>query len=653
MLGIGRRAKNATGVRTTHPAVIASAAVHYIITADSGGSLDLARAVRKLLARDVAISAAWPSDGTILVPKRLRRIARSLKSLTSMQTRYERADESGKWTDALRLMLHHPRLGVLFVRSKLVQRAVPDLHRLQRSRSVGDLLGFIARHPWLGLRILPSIRFTRGKPEQKEEVRDSGLDIQDDFRMPDPADAWDKIAEIHDLVIGSQLISAVERQMDSLLFGGPAHDERRFVRLQLRGSTHSMAVPNFASPVDIVLEPRLFLHRSGIVQLSVRVGSDEPLTAQELKSLLWSPEPRVRTSEMSTPLFERTAWADHVTEMTGDFDARKPVARLSHHPAASISELLHIHLTAVLATLHRKAGDWMIYPVGIAAAGDCCPAEAWPQNHEADIRRLLMRVDEDYEVATHVPAPKDLSLRASHSFFADLGSALYIQWKGPRPDGLPELDSLLVVEYSQQLYMRLHSLEESVSSLAVSERLMRRHYAAATELFSELRQGTLRAGESRQVVNHLLDVLGAYRMRSTIETALNLGGMAQASISAARAARRSWWITLLATVLATLVAIPQLRSLLDEVTTVSPDDSQAWLVAPLRWAASLGYWGPWALVAGTAVVALVPMLFGLAIRGLPRRIPQLRQAYAWPTPVKVRRGPAKGQVETSHEEREV
>lgn len=171
----------------------------------------------------------------------------------------------------------------------------------------------------------------------------------------------------------------------------------------------------------------------------------------------------------------------------------------------------------------------------------------------------------------------------------------------------------------------------SVARMILGERELRKRYRDAIDLFSELRQGNVRAGEARDVVSHLLTELGADQMRPTIESALNLAGMAHSTVSAAKASRRSLWITLLATGIAVLVAFPALGQLLDSAAKQPLASGPAGMLAPLRWAASLGFWGPWALMGWVLAAALGFWLLGWLVRHRPRRLPSFRRGYAWPT----------------------
>ena len=63
-----------------HFAQFSDATVHFTMTTHAGGPLDLNRAVRRLLAADLAVAAAWPSESDVRVTPSLRRLTSSLRN---------------------------------------------------------------------------------------------------------------------------------------------------------------------------------------------------------------------------------------------------------------------------------------------------------------------------------------------------------------------------------------------------------------------------------------------------------------------------------------------------------------------------------------------------------------------------------------------
>jgi len=192
-----------------------------------------------------------------------------------------------------------------------------------------------------------------------------------------------------------------------------------------------------------------------------------------------------------------------------------------------------------------------------------------------------------------------------------------------------ELDTALVLEYALLQYMRIRSMEETVSRMALGERRLRARYRGAVRIFSELRQRDLRSGETREIVRHVLIDLGVPEMRLTIESALNLSASAYATLSAERAARPAWWVTSVATLIALLVAVQPLQELPNSVPVANMDET--WALAPFRFLADQGFWGPWITMTCVLLLVLTLWVLGALWRLKLVRLPSFRKGFEWPT----------------------
>ena len=211
--------------------------------------------------------------------------------------------------------------------------------------------------------------------------------------------------------------------------------------------------------------------------------------------------------------------------------------------------------------------------------------------------------------------------------------------KGARttqPGRLPGQGRARAAHQSLYLYWRLQMLAEEVSEFRLGDRRLRRLYRRSILVFAELGQGNLRSGDARRIAGRLLQDLGGDNLRQTVESALGLSGEAYSTVSAFRASRRAWWLTLLGTVLAILVAFPQLQTALDAVRSWKLAKPWDWLLDPARTLAQLS---PWAIVV-TAVAALAALWilvrvvrFGSAFFTILFR----RRGYAWPKPSTISR----------------
>lgn len=313
----------------------------------------------------------------------------------------------------------------------------------------------------------------------------------------------------------------------------------------------------------------------------------------------------------------------------GELDANEPLGEIVHTSRASVTELLEIHLSAILACVRGNAVHFVNYPVSIIQSSPCCKPEAWKVKHRDDLLRLSMRGSIDRQISPEMPLPVDLSLGRDHSLFANMGSAVYMKWEGEAPKSISELDTVLVFEHALLLYMRLHSLEQKVTNGPLRASELRLRNRDAIELFSELRQRDLRFGEARDIARHVLEDLGASDIRRTIEVALDLSASAYGVLSAERAATRAWWVTLAATVLAFVLAIQPIGSLIQSASTdVNVTGLPKMAFVHLQ---TLGFWAPWAVLSTMVLATGVARVIASLFRREDKPSRSKRRGYKWPT----------------------
>jgi len=544
------------------------------------------------------------------------------------------------WTSFFRFLIRHPKSVNLAYQIVMQKKIWEDVRRLDASRKIHTLLWFTLRHPLVAAKyVWPTVKFTRS--------RSDGADQEVEPREPlaelDPPDAeWrdgilDPIEEADRLYLDRQLLSAAERHQDAQLFGGHDRDRDGFVRLVLRESYHDLFVPGHGEDTEaVVFEPRLFLHWSGVAMLTIRVKYEGSFSTDELIELLMGSEPRIARSRMPEPLVKGGVLEHLVTHWSEEkLDAGARLAVFEWDEAISMTELLSAQMDLLERVIGARFNQYLTYPVSMVDAGRCCPPAEFQTTHANDIKRITMRAQTLNTLASHVKNEPDWSSTVDHSLFVNLGSTTRFQWSGQRPVDINELHTTLVIEYGLSLYARLQAMEADVSRMRLGERRLRRRYRNAILLFSELRQGDVRAGTARAIVRHLLTELGADQIRPTIESALNLASMAHGTMSTQRSSRRAWWLALVGTVVAGIVSGPAITTLLGSLPEQRQGDFGELILGPLRWAASLGYWGAWAVLGSTAGLMFAFWLIGVIARRWPRIHLDLRRGYAWPTEMQV------------------
>ena len=630
---LAERSNGAPRVDASHEPLFLGSYVHFVMTIRLIGEVELERWVRALLRSNIATSAAWPSEHAVRVAYSLRKEARRIATLRSMVSSYVRFQRDQNWRSTFGLAFRFPRFGLKVLRAKWLQSKVaPYLTAMADDPRAGTIWSLAWRHPFFSLRLWSRARFSRDAGEWVIGFGNRDAATTEDESDKADGDDWlarlrDDLLEAERNYLDRQVVSAAERRSDARLFSGPDRENDGFVRLILRSSYHDLRVPGVLGPHHTVFEPRLMLHRSGIAQLDIAIRIDAEMDTQAVLSTMWGPEPIVTRSEMSAPLLVGVDAGSIADYSSGELDAREPLAVLRHPSPVSMATLLEIHMASITKVMKVEYTNWLIYPIALVQARDCCPPSEWKINHRKDLLRLISRSPR-MDAAPHVDLPEDLSMRAAEATFATRGSALVMRWSKPHLKGMAELQTTMVFEYALLLYMRLVALEQDVARMRLTDRGLRDRYKRAVALFSELRHGNVRAGEAQDIAKKLLIEFGAPDIRRTVETALELSASAHGTVSAERAARRSWWVGAAATAVAFLVAADPLRNLLAGLPPKSRVDLPG--LDALRWVAAQDYWGPWIVLAAVLGVILVMRVVGVAMRSERPRSLDRRRGYRWP-----------------------
>lgn len=549
----------------SHVARFSDVTVHFTMTTHAGAPLDLKRAVRRLLAADVAVAAAWPSESDVRVTPGVRKLASSLRT---------------------------------------AQRLKDDFGAFREQKTVRSLSRLVLRHPVMIGRSL--LRRRRG--DAVEDDAETWLSTLDEA-----------LAVGFDVVAGAQKIAAVERKLDAELFGGRSRDEDEFVRLTLRGSYHDLRVPGTNEASHVVFEPRLILHSSGVVQLTIAMPVDRDLTTPQLVQLSRSDHAVVVKSEMAEPLLRGLPAASMRGRWLDELDAGARLREMVFDEKVTMAETLQRYLFVVGDVVGtRLPRDWNTYATVFTSAGACCdPSAQWAMQHQEDLARVTMRYGNAGKLHYDKLIGKDLSLDPDSMLISNLASTTRIQLQGEAPAPIEHLNTVLLIEHVLLQYFRLQVLEEAISNRNMFGARLQAVQHDALAVFSDMRQYEIRYGSAREIATHLLADLGGDEMRRTIETALGLAAQANATRDAYVQARRSLALTWVGTILAVLVAIPTLSELLNLVSAAPQGSSLAVVLAPLLWVANFGPWGPWlivlALLGGAAGLWLLKRAWALSV----------------------------------------
>ncbi|WP_139340636.1 hypothetical protein [Microbacterium sp. CSI-V] len=555
--------------RPAHLARLRRATVYFVYTQGTAKPLNLGKATQMLLEAEVATTGAWPSEDKVRLAPSLARIDASVARARATAAFVETITT---WRSLLAAVMFHPIL---------LARALVFLIRGMRNEDP--------------------------EASAQPEADENG------------ADPWD---EVEALLLESQKVTVSERFLDADLFGGDAQAEDHFVRLFLRPTSHEIVIDGTST--EITVEPRLLLHRDGVIQLVAGFELPRHATVSQVVYGANMDEPLIRRSEV--PETFRPAGA---TWAGGDW-LEAPVAgvryrRLQHDEEPStVAEYMSFladnvagHISATLG------GGWNGYPVVIAEADSCCAD--WAQQHPAELANLVAREG----VAPGGRRLRDVTLRDfasfdDHSMFHTLASATIMNWRPWQP-GIKDLSFTMLYEHALLLYWRATRVEREVRTVPSKRRRVTELSQTALFMEAEARGVFVRAGGARDIFRDVAGTLGVPEILQTVSKGLSLSSdraAARASDRVARGARNVAVFGLAVATFAAVPAVPQLFELVEAQREADPGSSwwvtlQTVISSPLQISgillAVISLFG--VVWVGRVVVAVVSYLWGIRKRG--------------------------------------
>lgn len=531
-----------------HAADWGNVTVYFVHTVPTRRPIRLGKAVRSLLASELASAAAWPSEDVVRL--------------------------SPTWAD--------------------IDRAANDLRRVQDAidaQAASSVLRLWFRRPATMFRLF---RYAR---QDAATASAAGQPVTSE-------NGPGVVQEIDKLLVDRQKLLIMERAHERELFAREPEDS--FVRLDLRGSYHTVTVGE--AQRRVVLEPRLLLHRDGAVQLSIGVALPESVSTAHVVEAS-HPDAGVFTlSEIpETYAASDEDWTGG--EWAADLDGGQRMRVFTHDEAASVHEWMEIVVARVLGLIGaRQDGSFLTYPVIIAEAGECC--DNWAETHEHDITQAVLRTVPPTGERLHPAGRPDFGIGSGARVYATLASAFVLELRRWRP-GISDLNYTLLFERTVLLYMRLRSLERSLLTFAVRSRRVSRVYRSALELERESRGGHILAGTARDIATHVLREMGVPAMLDVIARGTSMLAermSTRASERAAKTSNRYAAVGLLVAAVAAVPAVPSILQFIADQRAANPDVT-AWalaqelLTSPLQLSAVL-----LAVLAGVALTAAVTVV---------------------------------------------
>ncbi|MFJ2370242.1 hypothetical protein [Microbacterium sp. NPDC087665] len=503
----------------SHEAAWGNVTIYFVHTLTTKKPIVLGRAVHKLLKSELARTAAWPSEDVVRLSPELAKVDRGAAKLRRLNA----WSDARSWSSLGRLFIRHPL--------KVVQLLGAAIYGLFASRS------------------------------------------GDDDNLPDLADS---IREVERMLVRQQQILVMERQVDRELFAQEITIDEPFVRMQMRGSYHTIVVDG--KEAHVVLEPRLLLHRDGAIQITVGVALPAGLDTTHLIEGIAPEADIIAKSEIPEPYAGKNArW--HGGEWAEELDAGTRMRVIHHEERLALFDWIEIAEQRILALIGaKKDGTGLVYPVTIAEAGACC--DSWEAQHAEDVAQVVsMTVTPADERSNYVPGPS-MAATSGTLVHADLGSALIVELRSGEP-GADDLEYSLLFERTVLLFMRLRALEKKLIAVSAKPKEVRRTYRAALELERETRGGHILHGGARDIADHVLGTFGVPRMLEVIARALTIMGERGATRASEKAARTANRFAAVSLFVAFVAAVPAVPSILNFVAAQRQADPNAtgWAIA--------------------------------------------------------------------------
>lgn len=498
--------------KNLHQAVLGEAVVYFAHTVPTSKPIDLGKAAKQLLDTELAVSAAWPSDRSARLPPSLERIERDLTRLRRLKT----------WTDNL--------------------NGLPSLVR------------GVVSHPLTAFRVLRLLNVKRNDVPDEDEENSSLETVR---------------VEVEKILVGAQKVTLMEKEIEADLFWSEQEDLDAYVRLFLRTTQHTIRIGD--KERSITLEPRLMLHREGVVQITVGVHLPPGCTPADAIDASFPGSPLFHSSRVPEPYASRGAkWAGG--EWAEQQEGGVRVRVFEHEEPASLYDWLEVLVGRILRGIGAfVGGPFYTYPMIMVQAGACCTD--WVDNHAQDVVHLAIRkVPRGSDQITLDPCP-NLSIHAGMRIHATGGSVLLLHLRAWRA-GILDLHHTLLYERIGLVYVRLRRLEQRISDFQTGKRDILRTYRRVLELEKEVRGAHHRAGTARDISRHVLTALGAFEILEVVRNGASMLGeraSTRASLRAARAANRFALLGLTVAIFAAIPAIPSILTLIEQQRQADPE----------------------------------------------------------------------------------
>jgi hypothetical protein len=386
------------------------------------------------------------------------------------------------------------------------------------------------------------------------------------------------------------------------------------------------------------------LHRTGVVQVMLRVPLPENLTGLDLVGKVTSKSAIITSSVLPEPLLEPTQLEARGAELQGRWQSETEEGvrwrEIEFGEPTRLDDLFALYFAAFRASMPSLGPNWWCYPVLIADGVGCdCSCKEWPERHRTDLAKAMLHLDDPdhFRPALIADVLHDVSsVNDSSLFLTEFRGALIRSGRNPTSNWVDDLYTLIPIEQALLQRGQLWSLEWQFSQAAAKPRNLEKLERSVISGLDEFRSSQIHAGDSQALVDRMLDKMRVVSLYSRLMDSVNQLHQKVTAADANRAAVRANVLAFLALLFAIALGLPALRQSIQIAKTVPDDSMLAPTARPLVWLGDQGASGVWGAFLVMVAVAGAVWVAGV-VRGRNKALRRRRRpaGRAWDVPLEL------------------
>lgn len=633
-----------------HVGKVSEAATYLIYTFDAGQRIDTHQVAHRLLKAGVAetvYSAAMPEV----------RVAPRYAALTGLLQR----------SDAVREFLAGP----VTVRAGLRLWA-----KYPRSRASLLPLVWSFAQVRMKLRYYKSTAFLRAPVEPMPDDADD--DSYDLTKMAkELIELMEELSEeTIESVAQTQSVGAIQTAVDRRILRLDYWLQEPFLRLGLRSSRHRFVgepqepsvegtEPEVKDPeeaggsgsgavkahdtADVSIDPDAgvagewvdalaLVHRTGVVQVMLRVPLPENLTMTQLVGRVSSHSANIAASELPEPLLEPLQLAALDSALLGEWqpDLVEGVRwrNIEFDEPSSFDDLFDLYFDAFNEALPGLSPTWHCYPVVVVDGVICgCGPDEFKTRHRDELAGVMFQQPNASKFRVHLidEAVEDVSHRNEMIVLLNEARGVVMRWGEDRTvNWVDDLYTLVPIEQALLQRGQLASLERQFAQAASKPKHLERLEDAIITGLDEYRSSQINPGDAQAVVDRILEKSRAVTGYERLMDSVNQLHQKVTAAETRRTARQANLLAFLAVLVTLALGIPAIKQSIQIAETVPGDSVLATSAKPLVWLGDQGPAGVWGAFVVLVVIAVGTWVIGATGRRSPRsRLGRRLAGRAW------------------------